>query len=74
MHMMVLDDNRVQVEVITSTEAMSDLIATIEAVGGEYQGHYKAVVQALVPIDALESLAQRPDVQAIREPQRVIVP
>jgi len=74
MHGMVLDDNRVQVQVITATEAMSDLIAAIEAVGGEYQGHYEAVVQALVAIDALESLAQRPDVQAIREPRRPVVP
>jgi hypothetical protein len=74
MHMLVLDDDRVQVEVITTTEAMSDLIAAIEAVGGEYQGHYEAVVQALVPIDALESLAQRSDVQAIREPRRPAVP
>ena len=72
--MMVLDDNCVQVEVVTSTGAMSDLITAIEAVGGEYQGHYEAMVQALVPIDALESLAQRPDVQAIREPQRAVVP
>jgi phosphoenolpyruvate-protein kinase (PTS system EI component) len=74
MHMMVLDDNRVQVEVVTSTAAMSDLIAAIEAAGGEYQSHYETVVQALVPIDALESLAQRPDVQAIREPQRAVLP
>ncbi len=74
MHMMVLDDNRVQVEVATSAEAMSDLIAAIEAVGGEYQGHYETLLQAVVPIDALESLAQRPDVQAIREPQRAVAP
>jgi len=74
MHMMVLDDNRVQVEVITSAEATSDLIAAIEAVGGEYQSHYETAVLALVPIDALESLAQRSDVQSIREPQRAIVP
>jgi hypothetical protein len=73
-HMIVLDDNRVQVEVVASTEAMSDLIAAIEAVGGEYQTHYQNLLQALVPIDALESLAQRSDVQAIREPQRAVVP
>jgi uncharacterized protein YbjQ (UPF0145 family) len=42
--MMVLDDNCVQIEVVTSTEVMSDLFAAIEAVGGEYQGHYEAVV------------------------------
>jgi hypothetical protein len=74
MHMMVLEGSRVQVEVVTSAEAMSDVIAALGAVGGEYQGHYEAVMQALVPIDALESLAQRSDVQAIREPQRAVVP
>ena len=36
------------------------------------QGHYKGLVQALVPIDALVSLAELPDVQQIREPQRAV--
>jgi hypothetical protein len=72
-HMMVIEGDRVQVELIaTQEEAIDDLIAAVEAVGGEYQGHYTTLLQALVPIGALESLAQRPDVQVIREPQRAI--
>jgi hypothetical protein len=89
-HIMVLDNNRVQVEILTMYEApngpmegsatgispgeqaLSDLIAAIQAAGGEYQGHYKAVVQALVPIDSLESLAQRSDVQVVREAQQIM--
>jgi hypothetical protein len=74
-HMLVLKDDLVQVEVIAIEEAAVPIIEeTVEAVGGENQGHYKAVVQALVPIDSLESLAQRSDVQVIREPQRAVIP
>ncbi|MBC8445900.1 MAG: S8 family serine peptidase [Chloroflexi bacterium] len=69
-HMMVLDDDRVQVVIETTQEAMSDLKETIEALGGEYQTRYETLLQALVPIDALESLAGRPDVQRVREPRR----
>ncbi len=71
-HMMVLDNDRVQVVVVTTQEAISNLKEAVEALGGEYQGHYETLLQALVPIDALESLAQRPDVQVIREPRRPI--
>jgi len=71
-HMMVLDDDRVQVEVLAAPEAMSTLKEAIEAVGGEYQGHYKTLLQALVPIGALEQLAEREDVWLIRDPVRVI--
>jgi hypothetical protein len=71
-HMMVLDDDRVQVVIVTTQEAMSDLKEAVEALGGEYQGHYETLLQALVPIDALESLAGRPDVQVVREPRRPI--
>lgn len=70
MHRMMLDDGRVQVEVIVAREAVSDLREAIEALGGEYQGHYETLLQALVPLDALESLAGRPDVEVIREPRR----
>jgi hypothetical protein len=66
-----LNDNLVQVEVIATEEtATPDLKEAIEAMGGEYQGHYQTLLQALVPIDSLESLAERPDVQVIRQPQR----
>ena len=71
---MVLRDDRVQVEVVAAREAMSDLREAVEAVGGEYQGHYETLLQALVPIGALESLAERADVQVIREPQRAVIP
>lgn len=72
-HMMALEDDRVQIVVAATTqEAMSDLREAVEALGGEYQTHYEMVLQALVPIDALESLAKRLDVQAIREPRRPI--
>jgi hypothetical protein len=71
-HIVVLDNNRVQVEMVILSEAMGDVRKAIETAGGEYQGHYKTLLQALVPINALESLAQRPDVQFIREPQRAM--
>lgn len=69
---MALEDNRVQVEFIVAQETMNDLIAAIEAIGGAYQGHYQTLAQAIVPIEALESLAQRPDVQVIRNPIRAV--
>jgi hypothetical protein len=70
-HAMILKGDRVQVELIVVQDvAISDLITAIEAVGGEYQGHYQTLVQAIVPIKALESLAQRPDVRLIRDPIR----
>jgi hypothetical protein len=40
--------------------------------GGEIQGDYQGLLQALVPIDALEPLAARPDVQLIRDPWRAM--
>ncbi len=71
---LVLRDDRVQVEVVADTEAMSNLKEAVEAMGGEYQGHYETLLQALVPIAALESLAERADVQLIREPRRAVTP
>jgi hypothetical protein len=68
---MTLDNGRVQVEMVITGEAVSQLREAIEAVGGEYQGHYETQLQALVPLDALELLAGRPDVEVIREPRRV---
>jgi len=72
MHMMVIDGDRVQVVVETNQGAMSDLIQTVDALGGKYQAHYETLLQALVPIEALESLAGRPEVMTIREPRRAI--
>jgi hypothetical protein len=71
-HTMMLDDHRVQVVIETIQGAISDLKKAVEALGGEYQTHYETLLQALVPIDALESLAGRPDVQVVREPRRPI--
>jgi hypothetical protein len=74
MHQINLDDELVQVEMMATEEAATlSLKEAVEAVGGEYQGHYKTLLQALVPISALESLADRSDVQAIRQPQRPVI-
>ena len=74
MHMMVVEGDRVQVEVMASEEAaIPGLKETVEIVGGEYQGHHKTLLQALVPIGAMESLAERPDVQVVRVPQRPVI-
>jgi hypothetical protein len=70
MNRMTLDDGRVQVEIVVVREALSDVRKTVEVMGGEYQSHYETLLQALVPLNALELLAQRPDVQVIREPRR----
>jgi hypothetical protein len=48
-----------------------DLREAVETAGGAYQAHCEALLQALVPLDALELLAQRPDVELIRELRRV---
>jgi hypothetical protein len=71
-HHMVLLDNRVQVTIVTTEEAVDEVRYAVEAVGGEYQLHYKDLLQALVPMVELEKLANRPDIQIIREPHRVI--
>jgi len=67
---MTLEDGRVQVEIVVVGDAVDDVRAAVEALEGEYQGHYEDLLQALVPLDALASLARRPDVAVIREPRR----
>jgi hypothetical protein len=75
MHMMMIEGDRVQVEVMAIEEAaIPGIKETVETVGGEYQGHYKTVLQALIPIDGLGALADRPDVQVVRLPQRPALP
>ncbi|MGQ9627537.1 MAG: S8 family serine peptidase [Anaerolineae bacterium] len=69
---MVLRDERVQVVIVTTEEALSEVREAVEAVGGEPQLHYQNLLQALVPVGELEALAGRPDVQIIREPRRAI--
>ena len=67
---MTLEDGRVQVEIVVVGDAVDDVRAAVETLEGEYQGHYGDLLQSLVPLDALTSLAQRSDVAIIREPRR----
>jgi len=69
---MVLEGDRVQVVIVTTPQAIDKLTETVISLGGEVQGHYKGQLQALVPIDSLESLAEQQDVQRIREPSQPI--
>ncbi|NIO04769.1 MAG: hypothetical protein GTN74_09195 [Proteobacteria bacterium] len=71
-HTMTFDYSRVQVTIVTTEEAIDDVRKTVEAVGGEHQLHYKNLLQAMVPLDALESLVQRPDVLFVRGPRRAV--
>ena len=71
-HGMVLEGDRVQVVIVTTPQAIDKLTETVISLGGEVQGHYEGHLQALVPIDSLESLAEQEDVQRIREPSRPI--
>jgi hypothetical protein len=70
---MVLQDDRIQVTIVTGEKATGDVRKAVEAIGGEYQLHYRNLVQVLVPISALRVLAKRTDVQIIREPRRAIL-
>jgi subtilisin family serine protease len=67
---MVLSGERVQVVVVAGGEFADDAAAATEVLGGQIQARYETLVQALVPIGALEALAGRPGVQFVREPHR----
>jgi hypothetical protein len=71
-HGMVLKGDSVQVVIVTAPQAIDKLTETVISLGGEVQSYYKGQLQALVPIDSLESLAEQEDVQRIREPSRPI--
>jgi hypothetical protein len=71
-HGMILEGDRVQVVIVTTPQAIDKLTETVISLGGEVQSHYKGQLQALVPIDSLESLAELQDIQRIREPSRPI--
>ena len=71
-HGMVLEGDRVQMVIVTTPQAIDKLTKTVIILGGEVQSHYKGQLQALVPIDSLESLAEQQDVQRIREPSQPI--
>jgi hypothetical protein len=69
-HHLILQNDRVQVTIVTSEGSIEDVRCAVKTMGGECQTHYRNLLQALVPIGNLEALAQRPDVQVIREPRR----
>ncbi len=69
-HELKLDDSLVQVVIEGTGETTGPLREAVEALGGEYQTDYKALLQAMVPIPALDALAERVDVKLVREPQR----
>jgi len=72
MHQIVFEDDRVQVEATMAEGAVSDVREAVEALGGEYQGHHENLLQAMVPLEALETLVGRPDVHLLRGPRRVV--
>jgi len=72
-HNIILKDDRIQVTIVTSEEAIDDVRIAVKACDGEYQLHYRTLLQAMVPVTALKILAKRPDVGSIREPQRAIL-
>jgi hypothetical protein len=69
---LALEGQSVQVIIFTTLDAVEGLTEAIESQGGQVQGHHEGQVQALVPIGALASLAELPEVQQIREPQRAV--
>jgi hypothetical protein len=71
-HLLTLEDADVLVEVVTAEGAVDEVITAIELVGGEYRGHYAGLIEALVPINQLASLAAAPDVLLIRQPQQAL--
>lgn len=69
-HLIVMEADRVQVVIETTSDTMPEIVEKIEALGGQPERDYENLVQAFVPLDALEPLAARPDVKLIREPRR----
>jgi hypothetical protein len=69
---LVLEGRSVQVVIVTTPDAVDGLAEAVASQGGEVQGHYEGLMEALVPIEALVSLAELPEVQQIREPQRAV--
>jgi len=67
-----LVDGQVHVEIVAAAGDMPALQGAVEAAGGEYRGHYQDLMEATVPIEELEPLAARPEVQRIREPHQAM--
>ena len=72
-HNIILEDKQIQVTIVTNEEAIDDIRTAVKACGGEYQLHYRNLLQAMVPLDSLEALSQRQDITVIREPQRAVL-
>jgi hypothetical protein len=68
----IMENGQVLVEIVAEAGAMASLQEAVEAAGGEYRGHYEDLMEAMVPLEALASLAARPEVQLIRPPQQAI--
>jgi hypothetical protein len=71
--LIVIDKACAQVSIITTEEAIGNVRAAVEQVGGKYQLHFKNRLQMLVPIGELEDLAHRSEILMIREPRRAII-
>lgn len=69
---MVLEGQSVEVTIITTPAEVDRLTQAIVCLGGVVQGDYQERVEALVPLDRLASVAELPEVQQIREPQRAV--
>lgn len=72
-NLLVFGEGQVQVEILSAPEAAPGLVEAIESSGGEYQGSFQDIVQALVPVDAVEALAARAGVRFVREPRRAVL-
>jgi len=69
---MVLDGEKVQVVLVSTPDSIEGLTAEIENLGGSIQANYEGYLQALLPIDAVQEMANQSDVQRIRMPNRPI--
>ena len=69
---LIMSDGQVLVEIVADAGEMQALQEAVEAAGGVYRGHYEGLMEAMVPIEELESLAANPGVQVIRPPQQAI--
>ena len=71
-HGLVLAGQSVEVTIVTTPDQVDRLVDTIECLGAEVQADYEERVEAFVPLDRLASVAELPEVQLIREPQRAV--
>jgi len=58
---------------VSNFDKMDEMEQVVIALGGNYEGSYESFVQALVPIESLNTLAHRRDVRFVRFP-RVLLP